>query len=201
MKLGPKFKIARRLGAPIFEKTQTAKFKATIGDKKKSKKPGAKSEFAKQLIEKQKARFTYGVAEKQFASYAKSVIESGSHTPANDLFVKLETRLDNVVYRLGLVQTRQFARQVVSHGHILVNGKKLNVPSYIVKPGDIIEVRAGSKNNSIFKELDEKIKTIETPVWLTWNVDKKQASALRLPTIEGQELLFDLNSVLEYYKR
>lgn len=201
MKLGPKFKIARRLGAPIFEKTQTAKFKATIGDKKKSKKPTAKSEFAKQLIEKQKARFTYGVAEKQFAAYAKSVIESGSHTPANDLFAKLETRLDNVVYRLGLVQTRQFARQVVSHGHIIVNGKKINVPSYIVKPDDTIEVRPGSKNNAIFKEVDDKIKTIETPLWLTWNVERKQASALRLPTIEGQELLFDLNSVLEYYKR
>lgn len=200
MKLGPKFKIARRLGAPIFEKTQTAKFKATIGEKK-GKRPGSKSDFARQLIEKQKARFTYGISEKQFSAYAKNVIESGSHTPSEDLFIKLETRLDNVVYRLGLATTRQFARQVVSHGHILVNGRKLNIPSYIVKPGDTIEVRSGSKANGIFKELDEKIKTLTTPVWLTWNVEKKQASVLRLPTMEGQELLFDLSAVLEYYKR
>jgi small subunit ribosomal protein S4 len=201
MKLGPKFKIARRLGAPIFEKTQTAKFKATLGDKKKSKRPASKTEFSKQLIEKQKARFTYGISERQFSTYIKKVIESGSHTPASDVFIALETRLDNVVYRLGLATTRQFARQVVSHGHILVNGRKLNVPSYIVKPGDVISVRIGSKTNGIFKELDEKIKTLETPNWLTWNVEKKQASALRLPTMDGQELLFDLNSVLEYYKR
>ncbi len=117
------------------------------------------------------------------------------------MFTALETRLDNVVYRLGLATTRQFARQVVSHGHILVNGRKLNVPSYVVKPGDAISVRLGSKANGIFKELDEKIKTLETPNWLTWNVEKKEASALRLPTMDGQELLFDLNSVLEYYKR
>ena len=134
-------------------------------------------------------------------SYIKKVIESGSHTPAGDVFTALETRLDNVVYRLGLATTRQFARQVVSHGHVLVNGRKLNVPSYIVKPGDTIDVRIGSKANGIFKELDEKIKTLETPNWLTWNTEKKQASALRLPTLDGQELLFDLNSVLEYYKR
>lgn len=201
MKLGPKFKIARRLGAPIFEKTQTAKFKLSIGDKKQSKRPGAKSDFARQLIEKQKARFTYGVSEKQFASYVKNVIASGSHTPSEDLFVKLETRLDNVVYKLGLATTRQFARQVVSHGHILVNGRKLNIPSYTVKAGDTIEVRAGSKVNGIFKEFEEKLKTLETPVWLTWNAERKQASVLRMPTTEGQELLFDLGAVLEYYKR
>ncbi len=201
MKLGPKFKIARRLGAPIFEKTQTAKFKASLGEKKRSKRPASKTEFSKQLIEKQKARFTYGISERQFSTYVKKVIESGSHTPSDDVFKALETRLDNVVYRLGLASTRQFARQVVSHGHILVNGRKLNVPSYVVKIGDIVEIRNGSKSNGIFAELDEKIKTLETPTWLTWNTEKKQASALRLPSLEGQELLFDLNSVLEYYKR
>ncbi len=203
MKLGPKFKIARRLGAPIFEKTQTAKFKASLEAKegKKGKRPGAKSDFGKQLIEKQKARFSYGISEKQFSRYVRNVIESKSHTQIADLFIKLETRLDNVVYRLGLVATRQFARQVVSHGHILVNGRKLNVPSYVVKVGDVISVREGSKTNSIFKELDEKIKTLTTPSWLTWNTEKKQASVLRLPAIDGQDLLFDLSAVLEFYKR
>ncbi len=203
MKLGPKFKIARRLGAPIFEKTQTAKFKASLENKegKKGKRPGAKSDFGKQLIEKQKARFTYGISERQFSKYVRDVIESKSHTQIPDLFIKLETRLDNVVYRLGLVPTRQFARQVTSHGHIMVNGRKLNVPSYTVKVGDQISIREGSKSNSIFKELDEKIKTVGTPSWLTWNTEKKQASVLRLPTLEGQDLLFDLSAVLEFYKR
>lgn len=199
MKTGPKFKIARRLGAPIFEKTQTPKFKMAATEGKK--RPKAKSDFARQLIEKQKARFTYNVSERQFSKYVKDVIESGSHTPTSDLFQKLETRLDNAIYRLGLASTRQFARQVVSHGHILINGRKLNVPSYVVKAGDTISVREGSKSNAIFKELDEKLKTQETPNWITWNVEKKTAGMLRLPTMENQDLLFDLSAVLEYYKR
>jgi small subunit ribosomal protein S4 len=206
MKLGPKFKIARRLGAPIFEKTQTAKFKASLeaGENKrpgKGKRPGAKSDFAKQLIEKQKARFTYGVSEKQFSTYVKKVIESKTTHPVPQLFQALETRLDNVVYRLGLTSTRRFARQAVSHGHILVNGRKLNIPSYTVKAGDQISIREGSKGNGIFKEFDEKMKTLEVPTWLTWNTERKQASVLRMPSHEGQETLFDLSAVLEFYKR
>lgn len=204
MKLGPKYKIARRLGAPIFEKTQTAKFKLRSESKEGGagkKRGGPKSEFAKSLIEKQKARFSYGISEKQFARYVKEVIESKSITPVNHLFEKLETRLDNVIYRLGLAGTRRFARQVVSHGHILVNGRKLNVPSYIVRPGDAISIRVGSKTNGIFKEAEEKMKTAEIPAWLTWNTERKSASMLRLPSIDGQDLLFDLGSVLEFYKR
>lgn len=204
MKLGSKFKIARRLGAPIFEKTQTAKFKLSLSAKegaKGKKRGGPKSEFAKQLIEKQKARFTYGISERQFSRYIKEVIESKSHTPSADIYNKLETRLDNVVYRLGLTTTRQFARQAVSHGHILVNGRKLNVPSYTVKAGDQIAIREGSKSNGIFKDFEEKMKTIEVPNWLAWNIERKNASMLRNPSLEGQELLFDLSSVVEFYKR
>lgn len=205
MKLGSKFKIARRLGAPIFEKTQTAKFKLSLaskeGGKGGKKRGGPKSEFAKQLIEKQKARFTYGISEKQFSKYIKDVINSKSVAPAADIFHKLETRLDNVVYRLGLTTTRQGARQAVSHGHITVNGRKLNVPSYTVKAGDQIAIREGSKNNGLFKEFEDKMKTVEVPNWLTWNIERKQASMLRNPSLEGQELLFDLSSVVEFYKR
>ncbi len=200
MKIGPKYKIARRLGAPIFEKTQTQKFKMRSGEKA-GRKPMVKSDYARQMLEKQKARFTYGVAEKQFARYVKNVIESGSHTPVLQVFEALETRLDNVVYRLGLASTRRFARQLVSHGHILVNGRKVTIASYVVRPGDQIGVREGSKSNAVFKELDEKLKTIQTPGWLTWDTEKKQASVLRLPSIDGVDLLFDLGSVLEFYKR
>lgn len=200
MKLGPKYKIARRLGAPIFEKTQTQKFKMRAGERA-SKKPMVRSDYARQMIEKQKARFTYGVSEKQFSRYVKNVIESGTHTPVAKVFEALETRLDNVVYRLGLASTRRFARQLVSHGHILVKGRKVTIPSYVVRPGDQIGVREGSKANAVFKDLDGKMNTVQTPVWLTWNADKKQATALRLPSVEGVDMLFDLGAVIEFYKR
>lgn len=209
MKIGPKYKIARRLGAPIFEKTQTAKFKlrSESGDKKApggrggGKGKGKLSEYGKGLIEKQKARFTYGITEKQFGNYVGKVLESGSHTPVQDLFEMLETRLDNTVAKLGLVSTRRHARQVVSHGHILVNGRRVTVPSYTVRPSDIVSVREGSKTNGIFKENEEKLKTIETPKWLAWDATRTKASVLGQPSIDGADLLFDLSTVLEFYKR
>lgn len=201
MKLGPKYKIARRLGAPIFEKTQTSKFKAQIGEKKGGRRGGPKSEFAKQLLEKQKVRFMYGISEKQFSRYVKETIESRTHQPTLKLFERLETRLDNMVWRLGLVPTRRFARQVVAHGHITVNGRKVTIPSYMVKPGDTVGIRAGSASNKIFDVIDEKLKDANVPTWVTWNTEKKTGSLLRLPTLEGQELLFDLGAVLEFYKR
>ncbi len=201
MKLGPKYKIARRLGAPIFEKTQTAKFKASLGEGKEKRRGGPKSEFAKQLLEKQKVRFSYGISEKQFSRYVKEVIESKTHQPALKLFERLETRLDNMVWRLGLVPTRRFARQVVSHGHITVNGRKVTIPSFMVKPGDQLGIRAGSAANKIFDTVDEKMKDANVPTWVTWNTEKKTGSLLRLPTLEGQDLLFDLGAVLEFYKR
>jgi small subunit ribosomal protein S4 len=206
MIIGPKFKIAKRLGAPIFEKTQTAKFRAKVerdfnAKNSKKKRGGPRSDYGKQLIEKQKARFTYGISEKQFSNYVNKVIESKSTTPIVKIFEALETRLDNVVYRLGLVPTRRFARQAVSHGHILVNGRRLTVPSFVVKIGDVVSIREGSKNNGIFANIDEIIKTKETPVWLTWNSDKQTASVLKLPSIEGQDLLFDLGTVIEFYKK
>ena len=201
---GPKYKIARRLGAPIFEKTQTAKFRASLENdsfSKKNKKGGPRSDFGKQLLEKQKARFTYGISEKQFSNYVNKILESKTKTPVVEIFSALETRLDNIVYRLGLVPTRRFARQAVSHGHILVNGRRLTIPSFVVKPGDTISIREGSKNNGIFSKVDEIIKTKETPVWLTWNAEKQTASVLRMPSMEGQDLLFDLGTVIEFYKK
>jgi small subunit ribosomal protein S4 len=205
MKTGPKYKIARRLGAPIFEKTQTQKFKMSSEKGEKGGKGGkgggrgAKSDFGKQLIEKQKMRFMYGVSEKQFSNYVKKIIDKKSNTPANDLFASLESRLDNVVFRAGLVSTRRLARQVVSHGHIMLNGRKNSVPSTAISAGDIISIREGSLKTVLFSTLDEKIKNATVPVWLAWK-DKK-ASVLRDPSMEGQELMFDLGAIIEFYKR
>lgn len=156
MKIGPKFKIAKRLGAPIFEKTQTQKFALSEarGGRRTNRRPGAMSDFKRQLIEKQKMRFTYGISEKQLRKYIDLSTEK-SDQPISHLIKLLEMRLDNTVYRLGLAKTRQMARQMVSHGHVTVNGKKFTIPSHQVRKGDVISVREGSKSSLLFSNLAE----------------------------------------------
>lgn len=199
---GPKYKIARRLGAPIFEKTQTQKYK--LSETKKMKVRGKKkstTNFAIQLNEKQKCRFTYGVSEKQFKNYVKKIIDAKGSNPGARLFESLETRLDNVVARIGLGSTRAFARQLVSHGHILVDGRKVTIPSFHVEKGEVISIREGSKAKPVFKDLDETIKAREIPNWIAADLGKKTWTIQGVPKAEGQNLLFDLDSVIQYYKR
>lgn len=203
MKIGPKYKIAKRLGAPIFEKTQTAKFAlsaARKGAAKSSKRPGQMSDFKRQLIEKQKMRFTYGITEKQLRRYVDESLEK-SHQPTAVLMERLESRLDNIIYRLGLAKTRRFARQVASHGHILVNGKRLTVPSHEVRVGDIISVREGSKQSGIFTPLAETYDSAGIPSWLTFDIKKLQGEIKGVPLSVASERLFDVEQVLEYYSR
>ena len=201
---GPKYKIARRLGAPIFEKTQTAKYKLSEEKKSKTKGRGKKpssTNFAIQLKEKQKARFTYGISEKQFRNYVKKLIDSKVTKPHEKLFEVLETRLDNTVTKLGLATTRAFGRQLVSHGHILVNGGKVTIPSYKVEKGDVITIREGSKKKPVFNEIDEKAKSKELPVWLAYDASKTEWKVQGLPKMEGESLLFDLDLLIQFYKR
>ncbi len=201
---GPKYKIARRLGAPIFEKTQTQKYK--LSESKKVVKKGrggfgGGTNFAIQLKEKQKARFTYGVSEKQFKNYVKKIIDSKVSKPHEHLFVALESRLDNIVARLGLGSTRAFARQLVSHGHIKVNGHKVTIPSYKMSKGDVVTIRDGSKKKPVFAEIDEKSKAKEIPSWLGYDAQTKAWTVQGVPKTEGESLLFDLDTVIQYYKR
>ena len=201
---GPKYKIARRLGAPIFEKTQTQKFKLSEEKRAKAKGRGKKpstTNFAIQLKEKQKARFTYGVSEKQFKNYVKKILDTKITNPHEKLFEVIETRLDNVVYRIGLGNTRSFARQLVSHGHILVNGKKVGIPSYTVQVGDIVSIRPGSKAKPVFKDVEENAKAKQYPLWVVYEIGKKEWKIQGTPKTEGENLLFDLNLVIQYYKR
>jgi len=202
MKLGPKFKIAKRLGAPIFEKTQTQKFALSQarGGRKTSRRPGAMSDYKKQLIEKQKMRFSYGISEKQLRKYVDESLEK-SQLPISHLFMRLETRLDNVAYRLGLAKTRQMARQMVSHGHITVNGKKFTIPSHKVRVGDIISVREGSKSSRIFENFAENHESAGVPSWLSFDAKKLTGEITGLPTYEPTETLFDPEQVFEYYSR
>ena len=201
MKIGPKFKIAKRLGAPIFEKTQTQKFALSQArGGREVKRGGQMSDYKRQLIEKQKMRFSYAITEKQLRRYVDEAIASG-HQPVAHLMERLESRLDNVVYRLGFAKTRQMARQMVSHGHIIVNGKRLNVPSHKVRKGDVITVREGSKASGLFVELAEKHEGAAVPTWLSLDIKKLTATILGVPVYNPSETLFNPDQVMEYYSR
>lgn len=201
MKFGPKYKICRRLGAGVFEKCQTPKFTASEAKKGGKKKGGrrAGTDFALQLLEKQKIRFSYGVSEKQFYNYVKKAIETKNGTPTEKLHRSLESRLDNVVYRLGLASSRPLARQMVAHGHLVVNGKKVTVPSYAVSVGDVITVREGSKNKALFQNLDTKLKNYHAPDWLTFDIAKATATVKAVPA--QPDTFLDWSSVLQFYSR
>ncbi len=202
MKIGPKFKIAKRLGAPIFEKTQTQKFALSEarGGRMKKRRPGAMSDYKRQLIEKQKMRFTYGISEKQLRRYVTEAM-SKSHQPIALLFARLENRLDNVVYRAGLAKTRQMARQMVAHGHITVNGRKLTIPSHKMKVNDEFSVREGSKKAVLFLNFAETHEAAGVPSWMTFDAKKLTGTVTGVPTYEPSQTLFDPEQVLEYYSR
>lgn len=201
MKIGPKFKIAKRLGAPIFGKTQTQKFALSQArGGREVKRGGQTSDYKRQLIEKQKMRFSYAITEKQLRRYYAEAIASG-HQPVAHLMERLESRLDNVVYRLGFAKTRQMARQMVSHGHIVVNGKRLNIPSHKVRKGDVITVREGSKTSGLFVELAEKHEGAAVPSWLSLDIKKLTATVVGAPVYNPAETLFDPDQVMEFYSR
>lgn len=202
MKIGPKFKIAKRLGAPIFPKTQSQKFALSQarGGQRRGRRPNQMSDYKRQLIEKQKMRLTYGVSEKQFRRYVNDAVEK-SHQPTTVLTARLESRLDNVVYRLGLAKTRQMSRQMVSHGHITVNGRKLSIPSHKVRVGDEIAVREGSKNTNLFTTLADEHEAASVPAWLKFDLKNLSGTVSSEPTFDPTEALFDPTQVLEYYSR
>lgn len=198
----PKYKVARRLGTGIFEKTQTQKFALREGRRKETReRPRAKSEFALQLLEKQKARYNYGIGERQFRKYAKEALYRKGAKPDEVLFERLETRLDNVVYRMRLAPTRQAARQMVSHGHITVNDVRITIPSYNVKVGDKMKIREASVKKMLFADLAEKLKDAGTPSWLSFDSEKRVGEVQGKPKLVKSELLFDISAILEFYRR
>jgi|SRR3989344_4682380 len=202
MIIGPKYKIARRLGAPIFEKTQTQKYALHL--ERKGKKRGfskAKSEYGIQMNEKQKARFTYGLSERQFSNYVKEALLKKTPNTSQTIFEFLELRLDNVLYRLGFSSTRLGSRQIVSHGHIMVNGRKVNTPSKRVEDGDKIEITPRSLKKAIFENLDDKVKNVVIPSWIKFDSIKKVAEIQGKPQMLKTENMFDLNAVIEFYSR
>ena len=176
---GPKTKIARKFGEPIFGDDKSfEKRNYPPGQHGNTRRRGKKSEYAVQLMEKQKAKFTYGILERQFRNLFEKASRSKGVT-GEALLQLCESRLDNVVFRLGLSPTRSGARQLVSHRHITINGSILNIPSYQVKVGDIIGVREKSKSLNIIVEA--KGKDLSAYEWLSWNKDQLQGTFITVP--------------------
>ncbi|NCO61864.1 30S ribosomal protein S4 [Candidatus Kaiserbacteria bacterium CG_4_8_14_3_um_filter_38_9] len=201
MIIGPKYKIAKRLGAPIFEKTQSPKFALSEARKGRNRKHGGMaSDYKKQLIEKQKMRFTYGISEKQLSRYVKDATEK-SNQPITILMERLEYRLDNIVYRLGLAKTRRFARQMVNHGHIFVNGRRLDIPSHKVSINDTISVREQSKAKGMYTFLADTHESVSVPSWLSFDLKSLSGNVLGSPVYQATDFMFDPELVLEYYSR
>ncbi|MBP6855048.1 MAG: 30S ribosomal protein S4 [Candidatus Pacebacteria bacterium] len=197
---GPKYKMCRRLGSGVFEKCQTQKYTLSEGRKSTSgKRPKQLSGYGEQLLEKQRIRFSYGVSEKQFKNYVKYASSIKGANASEKLYESLEARLDNITYRLGLAHTRNLSRQMVSHGHILVNGKRTTVPSFKVKIGDVITIREGSKKSVLFAELEKKQKTYSMPNWLSFDTARMEGKVIGVP--KNADAFLNFNAVLEFYSR
>lgn len=176
---GPKTKIARKFGEAIFGDDKAFERRNyPPGQHGLAKKRGKKSEYAIQLMEKQKAKYTYGILEKQFRNMFKKA--SASKGVTGEVLIQLcESRLDNVVFRMGIAPSRRAARQIVSHRHITVNGEIVNIPSYQLKPGDVVAVREKSKSlEAIERSLEKSSDVYE---WISWNSEKKEGTFVNVP--------------------
>ena len=196
---GPAWKLGRRLGYSTLETGKDIAKRPYAPGKAKDARPKKPSEYGKQLIEKQKVRFTYGVSEKQFANlFIKAKGKKGVVTGTAFLQL-LESRLDNVVYRIGFGTTRRATRQLVAHGHILVNGKKVDIPSYECKPGDVITLKEASKNLKVVADSLESLAIVAPYVKI--NKEAKEGKYVRLP--ERNELPKDIDEslIVEYYNK
>lgn len=206
MIVGPRYKVCKRLGNGVYEKCQTQKFtlseaRKSAGQKRGGKRPRMMSDYGKQLIEKQRVRFTYGITEKQLTKYVKNAIEDKAVDVTETLIHTLESRLDNIVYRLGMAPTRRASRQMVSHGHIQVNGKKVSIPSFAVSVDDKITVRDGSRDKGMLVSVADRMADYRTPEWLVFDVKKLEGKVKGEPTKDNTDAMFDLTVVLEFYSR
>ncbi|MGM9668898.1 MAG: 30S ribosomal protein S4 [Faecousia sp.] len=179
---------------------------AAMGYSKTSNKnPGGqrrakKSEYATQLTEKQKVKFVYGVQEKQFRNYYEKASRAEGNT-GEVLISLVERRLDNVVYRLGFAATRRQARQLVNHGHFNVNGKRVNIPSYMVKVGDVVGVCENSVSNSFFKKLKEDNAFVAAPKWLDRDSNTLQGKVIAVPTKADVDFEIAEHLIVELYSK
>jgi len=205
-----KCKICRRLGTKLFlrgEKCLSSKCpmvrKAYPPGLKRKRRIKAVSEYGKELNEKQRLKNWYNLKERQFRKYVKGVLQKrGKVEDAALLLIKtLESRLDNAVFRLGFANSRAQAKQLVSHGHFLVNGKLIDAPSYQVKKGDIITLKPQKIKKTIFQNLKNLLKKYKTPNWLELNAEKLEGKVTGEPSLEEAAPPVEISAIFEYYSR
>lgn len=198
---GPKAKISRRFGVPIFGNSKALERKnyppGMHGPKGSRRKV---SEYGTALAEKQKLRYQYGVLEKQFRRYFEIALRKRGVT-GETLLQLLETRLDNIVFRLGLANSRAAARQLVAHGHVRVNGRKLDVPSCNLKPGDKVEVKDGPRSRSLAARNLELTQIVPVPDWLMLDKEHFAGSVARIPTRDEIQPIVNEQLIVELYSR
>ncbi len=198
---GPKDKISRRFGVPLFGATKALEHKnyppGMHGPKGSRRK---QSEYSVALAEKQKLRYQYGLLERQFRRYF--AIASRKRGVTGEMLLQmLESRLDNVVFRLGFANSRSAARQLVGHGHVQVNGRKVNVPSFAVKPGDTVTVKDTPKSRSLAARNLELTQIVPVPDWLTLDKDHFSGTVSRIPTREEIAPIVNEQLIVELYSR
>ncbi len=210
--INSKCKICRRAGEKLFlkeGKCYTPKCPLT----RKSYPPGVQkssvsrrprksmSEYGFQLREKQKLKFLYLLRERQFKNYVQEALKGRNTDIVSRLAEFLELRLDNAAFRLGLAKSRSLARQMVNHGHLAVNGRKINIPSYRLKVGDKISIRPQSVSKKIFQDTDIHLKKYQPPVWLEIDKEKKEGKVVGKPQVHDIEVKTNINSIIEFYSR
>lgn len=197
--IGPKTKIARRFGDPIYGVDKVLEKRNTPpGQHGQNRRRKKQSEYGIQLQEKQKAKYTYGILEKQF----RNIFEKASHRKGitgENLLMLIESRLDNTVFRMGIAPTRAAARQLVSHRHITVNGKIVNIPSCLLVPGDVVSVREKSKNLEVIT--DSLASNNKSFSWLEWNGEKVEGKFLNYPSREEIPENIKENLIVELYSK
>ena len=205
-----KCKLCRRAGKKLFLKGEKC-FSPKCSFDKKPYAPGMPdsarkhrktfSEYGFQLREKQKIKNIYGVNEKQFSNYVKEAMSRQGVNPADRLYENLERRLDSVAFRVGFAPSRSMARQMVSHGHITVNGRKVDIPSYKVRKGDVLGIREGSKGSAMFTDISSRLEKQNVPSWIKVDFKKTEGVIQDIPKFDKDDVVFNITSVLEFYSR
>jgi small subunit ribosomal protein S4 len=197
---GPKQRISRRYGVPIFGPHKVLEKRAYPPGQHGPRSRRKLTDYARGLAEKQKLRYCYGLLEHQFRR-TFNVAKSRRGNTADTMLQLLETRLDNVTFRLGFGLSRPQARQLVNHGHIKVNGRAVNVASYTVKAGDVIEVRENARSRQMVARGLESATVRAVPDWLSLNKETTKASVLRMPTADEIQPIANVQAIVEFYSR
>lgn len=205
--LGPKEKKSRAVGENLFLKAERSQSQKSAMVRRPSR-PGmhgrarrSLSEYGLQLLEKQKLKWSYGLRERQLENYIDRALSQNKLSSSEALVRFLETRLDNVVFRMGLAPSRSVARALTSHGHFLVSGRRVNLPSFAVRPGDTVSIRPGSRSKKMFEGLGERLKKYSPPKWLVLDKEALSGKVASWPTPDEAKVSFDISLILEFYSR